>query len=87
MDLSTQAIPGVLTAQSRREAWDRVERGAVDVVVVGGGLAQSGDTLLAPLRDAVSARLTFERPVTIVPASLGDRAGALGAACMAWDVL
>lgn len=57
----------------------------VDVVVVGGGLAQSGDTLLVPLREAVRQRLTFERPVTITAASLGDRAGALGAACLAWD--
>ncbi|MCD0448080.1 ROK family protein [Actinocorallia sp. API 0066] len=49
-------------------------------VVIGGGLAQSGETLLSPLRDLVTARTTYHRPVEIVRASLGDRAGLLGAA-------
>ncbi|GAB2810956.1 ROK family protein [Actinocorallia aurea] len=49
-------------------------------VVIGGGLAQSGETLLAPLRELVTARTTYHRPVEIVRASLGDRAGLLGAA-------
>ncbi|TWP34120.1 ROK family protein [Leekyejoonella antrihumi] len=59
----------------------------VDRVVVGGGLAQSGEVLLAPLRADVMARLTFQRPPQIVPAALGDRAGSLGAACLVWDAL
>ncbi|MFC8503666.1 ROK family protein [Pedococcus sp. NPDC057267] len=58
----------------------------VDHVLVGGGLAQSGETLLAPLRKAVHASLTFQREPRIERARLGERAGCLGAACLAWDV-
>ena len=59
----------------------------VDLVLVGGGLAQSGEVLLRPLREDVSGRLTFQRPPTIQRAGLGDRAGSLGAACLIWDSL
>ena len=59
----------------------------VDLVLVGGGLAESGATLLAPLRADVASRLTFQRPPRIGAAALGDRAGCLGAACLAWDAL
>ena len=59
----------------------------VDLVLVGGGLAESGETLLAPLRADLDARLTFQRRPRIAKAALGDRAGCLGAACLAWDVL
>ncbi|GAA3199028.1 ROK family protein [Actinocorallia longicatena] len=51
-------------------------------IVVGGGLAESGETLLAPVRAAVERRMTFHRPVRIVRAALGDRAGLLGAALL-----
>jgi glucokinase len=59
----------------------------VDLVLVGGGLSQSGEVLLTPLRDDVAGRLTFQRPPTIQRAGLGDRAGSLGAACLIWDSL
>jgi glucokinase len=58
----------------------------VDLVLVGGGLAQSGELLLEPLRREVAGALTFQRPPTIARAALGDRAGCLGAACLAWDL-
>jgi glucokinase len=58
----------------------------VDLVLVGGGLAQSGELLLEPLRRDVAGALTFQRPPTIARAALGDRAGCLGAACLAWDL-
>jgi glucokinase len=57
------------------------------VVIVGGGLAEAGDTLLIPLREALAQRITFQRPPTVVPAALGDAAGCLGSALMAWDLL
>ncbi|WP_069817380.1 ROK family protein [Streptomyces sp. TP-A0874] len=57
------------------------------VVIIGGGLAKAGDTLLAPLRSAVLRRITFQRTPHIVPAALGDIAGCLGAALLAWDLL
>ncbi len=58
----------------------------VSRVLVGGGLARSGEVLLHPLREAVQASLTFQRMPTIVQAALGDRAGCLGAACLAFDL-
>jgi glucokinase len=57
----------------------------VSRVLVGGGLAHSGEVLLQPLREAVQAALTFQRVPTIVEAALGERAGCLGAACLAFD--
>ena len=57
-----------------------------ELVVVGGGLAQSGDLLLEPLRREVATGLTIQRRPRIVRAALGDRAGCLGAACLAWEL-
>jgi glucokinase len=59
----------------------------VDLVLLGGGLAESGETLLRPLRADLDARLTFQRRPRLEKAALGDRAGCLGAACLAWDAL
>ncbi|PJE97402.1 sugar kinase [Streptomyces carminius] len=56
-------------------------------VIVGGGLAEAGATLLDPLRAALAAKATFQRLPTIVPAALGDAAGCLGAGLLAWDLL
>ncbi|MFE0257848.1 ROK family protein [Streptomyces sp. NPDC059010] len=60
---------------------------APEVIVLGGGLAESGGLLLEPLRGALDARLTFERRPRLARAELGDRAGALGAALLAWERL
>lgn len=57
------------------------------VLIVGGGLAEAGETLFAPLRTAVEERLTFQQLPRIVPAALGDTAGCLGAGLLAWDRL
>jgi glucokinase len=57
-----------------------------EVVVVGGGLAEAGGSLLDPLRDALRARLTFHREPSLVRAALGDEAGCLGAALLALDL-
>lgn len=59
----------------------------VDLVLVGGGLAESGATLLDPLRSAVASRTTLGDPPRLERAALGARAGCLGAACLAWDAL
>ena len=60
---------------------------APDVVVIGGGLSLAGDLLLAPLRAAVATRKTFLPLPRIVPAELGDRAGSLGAAMLAFATI
>ncbi|WP_344746245.1 ROK family protein [Kribbella solani] len=54
-------------------------------IAIGGGLIGAGETLLQPLREGVHARITFQREPEIVAAVLGDEAGCLGAARMAWD--
>ncbi|WP_241998297.1 ROK family protein [Kribbella sp. VKM Ac-2569] len=54
-------------------------------IAIGGGLVGAGETLLQPLREGVHARLTFQREPEIVAAVLGEEAGMLGAAQMAWD--
>jgi len=56
-------------------------------IAIGGGLVGAGETLLAPLREGVHARLTFQREPEIVAAVLGEEAGCLGAALMAWDLV
>jgi glucokinase len=69
---------GLLTAQALYDA---------GIVVLGGGLAEAGEELLAPLRVALDARITFHRMPRIVRAALGDTAGCLGAALLALDSL
>jgi glucokinase len=56
-------------------------------LIIGGGLAEAGDTLFAPLREAVGRRVTFQTAPEIVPAALGDTAGCRGAGLLAWDLL
>ncbi|MEO7555308.1 MAG: ROK family protein, partial [Acidimicrobiales bacterium] len=57
-----------------------------EVVVVGGGLVEAGELLLAPIRrsyhDLVFAG-DHRPPVRLVAAELGERAGAIGAALLA----
>ncbi|MGI9647319.1 MAG: ROK family protein [Acidimicrobiia bacterium] len=56
-------------------------------IVIGGGVAEAGDALLDPIRQAVRARVTLVPPeqVTVVAAELGATAGAIGAALAAVD--
>ena len=59
-----------------------------EIVVVGGGLVDAGELLLAPMRDAFAGLVLSadHRPdVPIVPAELGADAGAVGAALLARD--
>jgi glucokinase len=61
-----------------------------EVVVVGGGVADAGELFLAPVRDAYQRHVEgrHHRPdVPIVPAKLGNDAGAVGAAVLALDAL
>ncbi len=56
-----------------------------EVIVLGGGLAESGDALLTPLRPALDERIAFQTVPRLVPAALGDEAGCIGAALLALD--
>ncbi|GAA3145310.1 ROK family protein [Streptomyces echinatus] len=78
-----------------QEAVDALADGLVTAVtlldprtlIIGGGLAEAGEVLFQPLRDAVRRRVTFQKLPTIVPAALGDTAGCLGAGLLARDLL
>lgn len=69
---------GLITAQALFD---------VGVLVLGGGLAEAGDTLLIPLTREMGKRITFHRMPKIVKAALGDTAGCKGAALLALDHL
>jgi glucokinase len=59
-------------------------------VVVSGGLIELGDVLLAPIRNAFDGRIegAAHRPaVPILAAELGDRAGVVGAAVLARELV
>ncbi|MER5499368.1 ROK family protein [Streptomyces sp. NPDC002466] len=78
-----------------RDAVDALAAGLVtaltlldpSTLIIGGGLAEAGETLFTPLRAAVEERVTFQKLPHIVPAALGDTAGCLGAGLLAWDLL
>jgi glucokinase len=67
---------GLLTAQALYDA---------GMIVLGGGLAEAGEALLAPLHSALDQRTTFHRLPRLTRADLGDNAGCLGAALLALD--
>jgi len=60
------------------------------VLVLGGGLVEAGEVLLGPVRAALGGGVlggvvpgNGERSLAVVPAALGERAGAVGAALLA----
>jgi glucokinase len=57
------------------------------LVVLGGGLAESGALLLEPLQDQLVQRLQWGRPPEIRRAVLGDEAGCVGAALLALEMV
>jgi glucokinase len=59
----------------------------VELIVLGGGLAEAGDQLLTPLRAALRGKITFHREPELVRARLGDQAGCLGSALLALDLI
>ena len=60
----------------------------LDLVVIGGGVANSGRTLFDPLRTALAnyTGLSFIRGMQVVPAALGGDAGLIGAAALVSSV-
>ncbi len=56
----------------------------LDVVAIGGGVAQAGPLLFDPLDAALrgQARMDFARRVQVVPTSLGQAGGLVGAAAL-----
>lgn len=56
----------------------------LDLVVIGGGVANAGPVLFDPLREALRdyAALDFSRGLSVLPAELGGEAGLVGAAAL-----
>ncbi len=56
----------------------------LEVVAIGGGLAQAGSLLFDPLEEALRKHvgLDYARDVRVVPAALGQSAGLIGAAAL-----
>jgi glucokinase len=56
-------------------------------VVIGGGMASAGPILFRPLVERLATEVRFQSAPPVVPAELGENAGYLGAALMAWHRL
>jgi glucokinase len=67
-------------------AWTSVVL-APQAILLGGGLARSGSLLFEPLGQALGRHLGMVRRPQLVPATLRDDAGFLGAALLAWEAL
>jgi glucokinase len=67
-------------------AWTSVVL-APQAILLGGGLARSGKLLFEPIRQALGRHLGVVRQPRLVPATLQDEAGVLGAALLAWEAL
>ncbi|MBU4199850.1 MAG: ROK family protein [Verrucomicrobia bacterium] len=60
-----------------------------EVIIVGGGVAQSGRVLFDPLRRHLRERLNqyFAKRIKVIPAKLGERAGMTGCAVLVFQSL
>jgi glucokinase len=56
---------------------------APSLIILGGGVSQAGELLLAPLREQITSMLTFQPVPRIVISSLGNYAGMIGAGVLA----
>jgi glucokinase len=80
-----------------RLVWDRAAQGLGALVadaarwlgsprvVLGGGLAEAGLSLVEPVTRAARARLTVHRVPEVVVAALGGRSGLAGAVILGWE--
>jgi glucokinase len=58
-----------------------------EMIVLAGGLSAAGDDLLAPVETELAARLTWRKPPPVRLSPLGGRAGLVGAAVLAWQLV
>jgi glucokinase len=57
------------------------------LIVLGGGLSEAGEALLEPVRAALTSRLAWRPAPDVELSPLGGRAGRLGAAILAWQLV
>jgi glucokinase len=60
---------------------------APEVIVFGGGLSNAGETFLKPISDYLDASLTFQRKPRLEIAHYGSKAGTIGCAILAFDLV
>ncbi len=60
---------------------------APEAIIFGGGLSQAGDALITPLNAILTNRLTFQRRPDLLIAHYGSKAGTIGCAIIALDLL
>jgi glucokinase len=60
---------------------------APEVIVFGGGLSNAGETFLKSIRDYLDASLTFQRKPRLEIAHYGSKAGTIGCAMLAFDLV
>ena len=60
---------------------------APEVIVFGGGLSNAGETFLKPIRDYLDSTLTFQRKPRLEIAHYGAKAGTIGCAMLAFDLV
>ena len=60
---------------------------APEVIVFGGGLCNAGETFLKPIRDYLDSSLTFQRKPRLEIAQYGSKAGTIGCAMLAFDLV
>jgi len=60
---------------------------APEIIVFGGGLSNAGETFLKPIRDYLDSTLTFQRKPRLEIAHYGAKAGTVGCAMLAFDLV
>jgi glucokinase len=58
-----------------------------EMIVLAGGLSAAGDALLAPVKAELAARVRWREPPPVRLSPLGGRAGLVGAAVLAWQLV
>jgi glucokinase len=60
---------------------------APEVIIFGGGVSNAGAGYLAPIQEYLDSALTFQKKPRLEIASYGAKAGTIGCAIMALDLL
>jgi len=60
---------------------------APEVIVLGGGLAESGDLLISSVKQTLYSNLTFQRKPEIKLARFGALSGTIGCGLIAWELV
>ena len=99
-DLSTLEIVNIVNSDNTaNQVWQEAIKGissallnlttllAPEVIVIGGGLSESGELLLSSLRADLYSHLTFQRKPELKLAHFGSRSGTVGCGLIAWELL